>query len=369
MKKALFSVYGYGLGHATRCDAIIKELKTDNKIIASDDAYNYFEKKGAKPTRINSFKIGTIMSGFSWIQTLLQNVDLPLNMINDYNIIKKTSNEFKPDVIISDTEPVSLLFTEYAGIKSAFLSNIIPIIKDYQLIPSELRDAKLDGQASVIRILIERVLRKNDLIISPTIKRYDMGNKVKFTDLIIRQKPSEAKSEEETRKEHELPKEYILVSFGGAEISNEYYNTLIPILKKIENEYFVISTNNAVKRPTSGPNMKLYPFINDYLAILKASKAVITLAGHSTISEALVYKKPMMIIPIKDHVEQLVNAAIINKEGYGKTYFYKDDINNEKLEKTIKEFIKKIPEYEENIKNRDFKGNGAKESATLIEKL
>ena len=43
--RAVFSVYGYGVGHATRTEAIINEFgKENSKVIASGDAFKYFYK-------------------------------------------------------------------------------------------------------------------------------------------------------------------------------------------------------------------------------------------------------------------------------------------------------------------------------------
>lgn len=362
-------MYGYGLGHATRCEAIINELKTENKIIASENAYDYFNKKEMKPYKINSFKIGSMTKSFSWFQTLFENIDLPFSMVSDYNIIKKINNEFKPDVIISDTEPVSMMFAQSALIKNYFLSNIIPITKEYKKMPEKLKNPKLDSQEAVIKMVLDMALRKNTTMISPTIKKYEIGSKIKFTDLIVRKKPSELKSNEEIIKENNLPKDYVLVSFGGAQITNEYYKTIIPILKQIKNHEFIISTNNAVNKVTKKENITLYPFINDYLSMLKASKAVISLAGHSTISESLVYNKPGFVIPINDHIEQLTNAWIIENEGYGKTFLHPNELKNNILKKEIKEFLNNITDYEKNIKKTGFTGKGSTEIAKIISKV
>ena len=108
--RTLFSVFGYGLGHATRSEAIIKALRNTVKILASENAYDYFLKKGKKPIRINSFKIGNLMKSFSWTQTLFDNVDFPFQILSDYNTIRKVVRIFKPEMIVSDTEPISLLF-------------------------------------------------------------------------------------------------------------------------------------------------------------------------------------------------------------------------------------------------------------------
>ncbi len=367
--RSVFSVFGYGLGHATRVESIINSLGGDFRVVASDDAFNYFSKRGFNPLRIDSFKVGSFMSGFSWIQTLFENIDFPFNVIADYNKIKRLVNSFNPSVIVSDTEPVSMMVANAFSVSSVFVSNIIPIIYEYKRIPSWLRDSKLDGQESVIRIVVDQALRKNDLLLSPTITRYNAGSSVKFTDLIVRVKPSDLKPVDRIIKEHKLPSDFILVSFGGAVIGGDYYNLLLPLLKEFSDEFFVVSTNHAVRRVVDVGNLRLYPFIDDYLSLLKACKAVITLAGHSTISEALVYGKPLFTIPIDNHVEQLVNAFIVKDKGFGDSFLYKSKIKVNKLRSALKSFISNINEFSVNIRKANFKGLGDVQCAKFIKRL
>ncbi len=359
--RTIFSVYGYGLGHATRVDAIAKEFGKENvKIIASGDAYKYFEKENYNPIKIESVKIGNFLEGFSWIQTLFQNIDFFFNVIADYSIIKKTINEFKPDVFISDSEPVSLLYFNSTNIFSVFLSNILPILEEYPKI--ENKTPQLESQEIIIKLLVDKAIKNSDLIVSPTIKKYKTISKIKFTDLIVRKKPNELKSCEEIRNYYGLPDNYTLVSFGGANIGNEYFSIIYPLLKEIKSRCFVISSNYAVKKVQKKGNIIIYPFIDDYLSFLKASDSVICLAGHSTISEALVYKKPIFTIPIKNHIEQLTNAYIVRDEGYGEFSL----LNNVKTKLNM--FFENKEVYLKNIKRKNFKGNGAREIFKIISK-
>ncbi len=359
--KGLFSIFGYGLGHATRMEAIIREFSGDKQILASGDAYNYFLKKKYPLARINSFRIGNILNSFSWAQTLFENIDFPFNMIVDYNKIKGIIREFKPDFLLSDTEPLSLLVASALGLKNFFLSNILPIVHEYKNIPAKYRDPKLDSQEAVIRMVVEQSLKKSDLLLSPTIKSYEDGFKVKYTDLIVRKKPSEVKSPANL-------KNYFLVSFGGAAISREYYELILPLLKELKDEFFVVSTNHAVRRITNTGNLQLHPFLGNYLELLKGCKGVISLAGHSTISEALVYGKPIFVLPIENHVEQLTNAFLVKKEKVGSAFLYKEGIDVNKLRTSLKLFISNLEFYAERVRKRGFRGEGASECAGWISK-
>ncbi len=362
----LFSVYGYGLGHATRVEAILNKLSSDYLITASGDAYDYFKERGLNPYKINSFRIGNFINSFSWIQTLFQNVDFPIRLMSDFNLFKRLVKEYKPDLLISDTEPVSLSIAESLRMSNAFLSNLVPIAYEYDNIMSEWKTPSLNNQARIIKLYLERVLAKSDLIISPTITRYNAGFKVKFTDLIVRSKPNELSSTNKIIIKERLPKKYVLVTFGGASITSEYYESIMPVLKEFKNTQFIVSTNNAVKRVIKLQNITLLPFINNFLEYLKGAEALITLAGHSTLSEAIVYNKPILAIPIREHVEQLVNAYLIKKKGFGEV-LVTNNLTKSSIRNALTLLLDNKNQFVRNQQRSRFNGDGASEIAGLIQ--
>jgi uncharacterized protein (TIGR00661 family) len=93
---------------------------------------------------------------------------------------------------------------------------------------------------------------------------------------------------------------------------------------------------------------------------MKASKAVITLAGHLTLSECLAFKKPAMVFPIKDHAEQILNAYMLEDIAHVQ-YGLKD------LRKNIKNFLNNL----DMLKNRipDIEFNGAEQIADKVHDL
>ena len=89
----------------------------------------------------------------------------------------------------------------------------------------------------------------------------------------------------------------------------------------------MIASNYAVKKPVVKKNMHIFPFIDNALEYIKASKGIVGPAGYSTISEALVYDKPILVIPIRNHIEQLVNSLVLKREGLGISGIFKSKIN------------------------------------------
>ena len=107
------------------------------------------------------------------------------------------------------------------------------------------------------------------------------------------------------------------------------------------------------------------PFSEEaFVADLASSKAVISNGGFTLLGEAVFMGKPVCSIPVKAQFEQYLNAAYIEKLGYGRNF---PDFNSG----FIKEFIDEIPRFKGNLKNYKQEGNKVlfEEIDSYIEKL
>jgi uncharacterized protein (TIGR00661 family) len=87
-------------------------------------------------------------------------------------------------------------------------------------------------------------------------------------------------------------------------------------------------------------------FIND----LASAKAVIANGGFSFISEAVYLKKPIYSFPIKGQFEQWLNAAYINKLGFGRHF---STLNSDSL----KAFLFDLPYFQSQLNQYKQEGN------------
>lgn len=366
MKKILMSVVGIGLGHATRSEAIYNELKQKSKvnIMSYGEAHNYFKKM-----RLPSVDFG----GYSYhggeysFDILLQIIDFfknPGKLRQDYVKFRKHANEFKPDVVFSDSEPNAFFYATNRGIPNSVLTNLITTVTHYNIIPKYLKTREIALQNILLNRLLNFMLKRGDRFFVPSFEqRVSYEEKVEYTDLIVREKPSELISESQFRKKFGLAKDFYYVHVGGADVEKYLYHVLENILPKFKDEFFVVSSNYATKKIVSKDNMVIFPFIKNSLEIMKMSKGVIAPAGHSTISEAIVYKKPLLAIPVRSHVEQLVNASLLKREGFGDACFFEGAISPKFLKESIEKFFAKRDDFEEILKKVKFKGEGAKQIA------
>jgi UDP-N-acetylglucosamine:LPS N-acetylglucosamine transferase len=109
-------------------------------------------------------------------------------------------------------------------------------------------------------------------------------------------------------------------------------------------------------------------FQENFLEYLKASKGIITQAGHLTLSECLALKKPSLIFPIPNFIEQELNAYFAEEHKISLVRKKKNFTKHELLS-IIEEFITMIPELEKNFDNLDIETNGAEQAAAIIEKF
>jgi uncharacterized protein (TIGR00661 family) len=88
----------------------------------------------------------------------------------------------------------------------------------------------------------------------------------------------------------------------------------------------------------------------EFVNLLADAKAVICNGGYSFISEAVYLHKPICSVPIANQIEQFVNAAYVQKYGFGRHF-------NEFTSDNIKSFLYDLPIFEINLLNYKQDGN------------
>jgi UDP-N-acetylglucosamine--N-acetylmuramyl-(pentapeptide) pyrophosphoryl-undecaprenol N-acetylglucosamine transferase len=369
MKKILMSVVGIGLGHATRSEAIYKKLrgKAKLKILTYYDSYNYYKKVGIPCEDFG----GYIYKGDEYaFDVLLQMIDFfknPTKLRDDYKRFRKSADEFKPDIIFSDSEPNAFFYGYRRGLPNFVLTNLITTLSNYGAIPRNLRTHDVSLQKAMINRLIGFMMKRGGRFFVPSFEsNVKYMDNVNYVDLIVRQKPSELPQKSKLRKKLGINKEFYLVHVGGAAIERYLFPIVESVLSQFEDRFFVVSSNGATNKVIRKDNMLILPFIKNQLEYLKLAEGIISPAGHSTISEAVVFKKPIMAVPVRNHVEQLVNAALVEKEDFGKACFFGGRLSINTFRKSLVEFFKHEEEYKSNLKSIKLSGNGASQIARGI---
>ena len=333
----LYGVPGEGMGHATRSKVVIDHLLKSGhevQIVSSSRAYTFLNNNfPGRVTEIKGFRFSYKNAEVSKTATFFSNLrSAGKNLI--FNTAKKLQIEknFQAQLVISDFESFTFFFA---------LEHKLPIISidNMQVMDRCALDVKIPSE------------EKSNYQLAKTIVKYkvpgcdyyfissffDAEIKKKNTSLvppIIREAIQQAKTKEENH----------IVMYQTSSSLKE----VSEILKQVPNETFYVYGMNLDK--TNG-NIVFKPFseagfIND----LASSKAVIANGGFSFISEAVYLQKPVYSFPIQNQFEQWMNAAYINRLGYGRHF---SSLNADSL----KAFLYELPDFKNKLKSYQQKGN------------
>ncbi len=333
----LYGVPGEGMGHATRSKVVIDHLlqKGHNvSIVSSGRAFLFLDK--AFPERvieIKGFHFAYKNAEVSKTATFLSNLkSAGKNLV--YNTGKKRliQKNFKPDMVISDFESFSFFFAKEHRLPIISIDNMqvmdrcildITISKEEKnnyLLAKNIVKVKVPGcdHYFISSFFEADFKKKNTSIVPPIVREIIQKAKVsKGKHIVMYQTSSSLKTVKEVLQQ--LPQETFYV-YGMNLDATE---------------------GNVVFKPFSETG-----FIND----LASAKAVIANGGFSFISEAVYLKKPVYSFPIHNQFEQWMNAAYINKLGYGRHF---DTLAADHL----KAFLYDLPSFEKKLSSYQQNGN------------
>jgi uncharacterized protein (TIGR00661 family) len=344
--KILYGLPSEGMGHATRSNVIISHLaKThDVKIATSDRAYAFMKERfPGMVYEIKGFHLAYKDGGIAKYSTaamLLKNA--PKDLIANIHKYCQVHKEFKPDLVISDFDSFTFFFAKLNKIPLISIDNIqvmdrckldFPIPEpeknSYQLAKNIIKAKVPNAAYYLITSFFEaEPCKKNTAIIPP----------------ILREKILNATSK---------AGEHILVYQTSSS-----QNNIIPMLKQIPQiKIFVYGFNKSEIHD----NVILKKFSEDeFIGDLSSAKGIISNGGFSLLSEAVYLKKPVCSIPVKGQFEQYINAAYIEKCGYGRHF-------NDFSPDLIKSFLFDIDIFQRNI--NQYKQNGNDETFRKLDEI
>ncbi|MCG9880264.1 MAG: UDP-glucuronosyltransferase [Bacteroidia bacterium] len=335
--KILYGVPGEGMGHATRSKVIIQYLLEQNhdvRVVASDRAFTFLN--AAFPGRvieIKGFHFAYKNAKISKSGTFMLNLkSAGKNLV--YNTIKKfeIDHTFKADLVISDFESFSYFYAQMHQLPIISIDNMqvmnrcnlaIEIAKDEQSnykLAKQIVKAKVPGcQQYLISSFFEaEIIKKNTQLVPPIIR-----------EAILNAKPSIGN--------------HILMYQTSSSLEN-----VQETLAKLPQENFIVYGMN--QNYTEG-NVQFKPFSEtEFIADFASAKAVIANGGFSFISEAVYLKKPIYSFPIDGQFEQYMNAAYIEKLGYGRHF---KTLGSDQL----KAFLYDLPNFTKQLSNYEQQGN------------
>ena len=325
----LYGVPGEGLGHATRSKVIIAwliEQGHDVRVVSSSRAFTLLDK--AFPGRvleIKGFHLAYKKLTVSKSRTVSLTLPTPPEALQtNFRQYRQLLHGFRAEVIISDFESFSYFYAKLLRLPVISIDNMQIINRahlDVTIPPAERE------HYDVARYLVRAKLpRARHYLITTFFElplRLRYAERTTLVPSIIRPEIQAAQPSKG---------DYVLVYQTATNQTN-----LVEILQQLPGQEFRVYGFN---KDEAHGNVRLRPFSEaGFIAELAGCRAVLTNGGFSLISEAVYLHKPVCAVPIPAQFEQWLNAAEIEKLGYGRRF-------EEITAANVQAFLAELPQFE-----------------------
>lgn len=337
MGKVYFGVCGIGYGHIGRCLPIADSLSENGfDILVSTygdalqllSSYGKFKYRVAPPMGFQVKPDGS--------------VDFKLTIVNPgpflsfVRFVKQVGFEyammqlFQPDIVVSDTRASTVLSARILDIPCITILNQFKIITPVKR-PLFRKLAILLDTGSIA--FIGAIWSLSDLILIPDYPypyTVSLGNleipeiyadRVKLVGPIVDVRPSDLPGVDRLKDMLGvgLDRPLVFAPISGPRRERApLVEKLRHIFMKLADSYDIVmcigdSSSGRLLEDYGG--FKIYGWIDRYYEYLKACDIVVCRAGHGTLSKAILYGKPSLVIPTPNHTEQMGNAKRMEEMG------------------------------------------------------
>jgi uncharacterized protein (TIGR00661 family) len=339
--RILYGVVGEGMGHAMRSRVILDQLTRNHEVqvVVSGRAYDYLQARAGENLRVKKIWGYNIVYEDNEVQsfkTVLENVKgaitgWPRNVRAYFDLAEK----FQPDVVVSDFESWSYLFAKSHGVPVVSIDNM-QIIDRCTHAPALIEDLGTDWQLTkalikakvagafhyYITTFFYPEVRKPATSLHPPVLRPE----------ILAARPEAG--------------EHLLV------YQTSTSNRALPeILKASGRECRIYGLRRDITEDVVDGNLRYRPFSEaGFIADLRAARGVVASGGFTLMGEAVYLRRPMLALPLRGQVEQVLNARYLEAEGYG---LAADELDGARLG----EFLERIPDFERRLAGYRQDGN------------
>lgn len=336
MEKAYFTPYGVGLGHASRMMMLAERLgdsDVDIRFSSFGEGAHYISMQGYECMTVPPVEFAwSIEGGFS-VKYSISNIPLwftnfPRQVRDEINNIIK----YDPDIVVSDTRLSSLVASKILNIPSIVILNQVKLLLSPRLREFKISRTweKMNGE------LVGLIWRIADRILVPDLpppytiaeqNTWDISSVMKKLEYVGFTAPKSYITEAQLREtaaqlgiDRSKPIVFIHIS-GPLKTRIPIIRTSIEACKSLRPEIqYVISEGRPGGdiKPRKITRLGWYyewcPIRDEIFAM---SDVLVLRGGHTTISQAIQFGKPLITIPIENHSEQLANSNKIAKIGIG----------------------------------------------------
>lgn len=312
--KILFVVCGEGLGHASRSLHLGHYMQQQGHTIhfaGYGKSYDFMQQHGC--SNLHAIPREVCLEGeggfFNLKKTLWCSRTIPLDLLTSAAAVRRLLLRYNFDCVVCDTM--------YGGVISAWFRRI-PVVFITNQNHFNGHAGRTNPVWRILNILIQRYLSLADHIIVPdypppnTVSEYNIEvpprevHRYTFTGPFYEFDPSKYLYDKKT----------IFTSFGGEPYKLPMYLMLKAIADQHNEEFFdVFYTGPQI--PESSDNFASHGYVPNLYEHLALAKIAIVHGGLTTLHEALLFEKPVLIIMDPNHPEQQNNAKKIVDMGAG----------------------------------------------------
>ncbi|MBN1591600.1 MAG: hypothetical protein JW888_18945 [Pirellulales bacterium] len=324
MARIVYGVSGEGSGHSSRAREIASHLRDRGHTLwlASYDRGYQNLKADFDVFETEGLCIASEDNKVSVVKTFTENIRrLPDGFKNLQQLRRKLFDEFRPDCVITDFEPMTAYLANHYSLPLVTIDNQhrMRYLK-YEAPPHLKVDAR------VTKTIIRAMVPRPDVSLVTTFSFDDITNDRTFLF------PPILRHEVLDRQPVDGPHILVYLTSGSESLLNE--------LNHFPRESFLVY---GYDRSDQVGTATFKPFSSDgFLRDLASAKAVMATAGFTLISESLHLRKPYMAMPMRGQYEQELNAFQLERLGYGKNV---SDVTAE----AIGDFLYHTADYRERL--------------------
>jgi UDP-N-acetylglucosamine--N-acetylmuramyl-(pentapeptide) pyrophosphoryl-undecaprenol N-acetylglucosamine transferase len=333
---AYFAPYGVGLGHASRLVMVADQLRengTDVKFSSYGEAASYVSLRGYKCVTVAPVEFAWSMEGGFSVKNSIANIPLWFaNFSRQVNQETRNMTTCGPDVIVSDSRLSPIVAARLLKIPSIVVLNQVKLLLSprlRKLAVSRMFESMVGEFLGSVWAIADRVLVP-DLPPPCTIAAHnvwEVGSAARKLEYIGFTSPRPQVSEDRMNKvasqlgfDRSRPVVFIHVS-GPAQTRPALIRVSLDAVKRLDSKIqFVISEGNPKSESEPrrvGESGWYYGWCPVRDEIFAMSDLLVFRGGHTALSQAIQFGKPVVTVPIENHGEQLGNSAKVAELGMG----------------------------------------------------
>ena len=356
--KILFVVCGEGLGHSSRCLHLGHYLQQQGHTVhfaAYGESYNFIDKHGCANLHRTNREV--CLEGedgfFSLKKTLWYSKWIMLDMVRSTLRARELIRKNAVDCVICDTMFGGVVAARFTRVPVIFITN-----QNHFNGPG----GSTNPIWKTLNFLIQRYLRLASHVIIPdypppdTVSEYNIvvpkgeERRYTFTGPFLDVNPEG----------YTYCWECIFASFGGEPYKLPMYQMLKSIANQRKDLFFDVFYTGPVL-PESSDNFISHGYVPNLYEHLARARIAIVHGGLTTLHEALLFEKPVLIIMDPNHPEQQNNAKKIVDMGAGLSVDGRT-VTEEVLDKKISQTMLLVPK----LFRREHAGVDGRKNASAI---